>query len=162
MYFCCIWQKIDQTKSILKGLYQTLWRGLDTRRWKNSKDMYIRKLVVDSQVVFAVLLTGFGRSLIYQVLLALFSELHRLRHTIKNFVVTVVSRLEYIHVQQVESLRKLGIQAVCLAPSFNLMMKQMIFKKNKSNTKVQESVIIIYNFSHTILALDFRAFSCRG
>ena len=63
-----------------------------------------------SQVVFAVLLTGLGRSLIYQVLPALFFELHRLRHTIKNFVVTVVSRLEYIHVQQVESLRKLGIQ----------------------------------------------------
>jgi hypothetical protein len=45
----------------------------------------------------------------------------RLRHgTIKNFVVAVVySPLEYIHVEQVENLRKLGIQAVCLDPSFD-------------------------------------------
>jgi hypothetical protein len=32
-----LWQKINQTNSILKGLYQNLWRSLDTRRWKNSK-----------------------------------------------------------------------------------------------------------------------------
>jgi hypothetical protein len=45
----------------------------------------------------------------------------RLRHgTIKNFVVAVVySPLEYIRVEQVENLRKLGIQAVCLDPSFD-------------------------------------------
>jgi superfamily II DNA helicase RecQ len=68
----------------------------------------------DSQDVFALLPTGFGKSIIYQVLPALFSELHRLlRGTIENLVVAVVnSSLEYIHVQQVETLRKLGIQAV--------------------------------------------------
>jgi hypothetical protein len=43
----------------------------------------------------------------------LFSELHRLlRGAIENFVVAVVSPLEYIRVQQVETLRELGIQAV--------------------------------------------------
>ena len=43
----------------------------------------------------------------------LFSELHRLLHgTIENFIVAVVSPLEYICVQQVETLRKLGSQAV--------------------------------------------------
>jgi hypothetical protein len=41
---------------------------------------------------------GFGKSLIYQVLPALFYELHRLlRGTIANFVVAVVSTLEYIY-----------------------------------------------------------------
>jgi hypothetical protein len=52
-------------------------------------------------------------SLIYQVLPALFSELHcLLRGTIENFVVAVVSLLEYIRFQQVsETLRKFGIQA---------------------------------------------------
>jgi superfamily II DNA helicase RecQ len=65
------------------------------------------------QDVFAVLPTAFRKPLIYQVLPALFSELHRLlRGTIENFVVAVVSPLEYIRVQQVETLRKLGIQAV--------------------------------------------------
>jgi superfamily II DNA helicase RecQ len=55
--------------------------------------------------VFALLPTGFGKSLIYQVLPALFSELHRLlRGAIENFVVAVVSPLEYICVQrQVET-----------------------------------------------------------
>ena len=76
----------------------------------------MRKLVVDSQDVFAVLPTAFRKPLIYQVLRALFSELHRLlRGTIENFVVAVVSPLEYIRVQQVETfriIRKLGIQAV--------------------------------------------------
>jgi superfamily II DNA helicase RecQ len=65
-------------------------------------------LTLDSQDVFAVLPTGFGESLIYQVLPALFSELHRLlRGTIENFVVAVVnsaSPLEYIRIQQVEIL----------------------------------------------------------
>jgi hypothetical protein len=45
----------------------------------------------------------------------LFSELHRrlIRGTIENFIVAVVSPLiEYIRVQQVETLRKLGSQAV--------------------------------------------------
>jgi hypothetical protein len=41
------------------------------------------------------------------------SELHRLlRGTIENFIVAVVSPLEYIRVQQVETFRKLGSQAV--------------------------------------------------
>jgi superfamily II DNA helicase RecQ len=65
-------------------------------------------LTLDSQDVFAVLPTGFGESLIYQVLPALFSELHRLlRGMIENFVVAVVnsaSPLEYIRIQQVEIL----------------------------------------------------------
>jgi hypothetical protein len=43
----------------------------------------------------------------------LLSELHcLLRGTIENFIVAVVSLLEYICVQQVETLRKLGSQAV--------------------------------------------------
>jgi superfamily II DNA helicase RecQ len=77
-------------------------------------------LTAKAQYVFAVLPTGFGKSRIYQVLPVLFSELHRLRHgTIKNFVVAVVNPLEFICVQQVETLRKLGIQAVCLHPLFD-------------------------------------------
>jgi ATP-dependent DNA helicase RecQ len=102
---------------------------------KEHQKSCIRKLVVDSQDVFAVLPTGFGKSLIYQVLPGLFTELHRLRHgTIKNFVVAVVSQLEYIRVQQVQTLRKLGIQAVCLDPSFDDETNDI---KNESDSKVQ-------------------------
>jgi hypothetical protein len=92
--------KQNQTHSILKGLYQNLWRSLDTRRWKNSKSHVFESLLLTAknQDVFAVLPTGFVESLIYQVLPALFSELYRLRHgTIKNFVIAVVIPLEIVY-----------------------------------------------------------------
>jgi superfamily II DNA helicase RecQ len=71
-------------------------------RLKEQQKSCIRKLVVDSkgkaQDVFAFLPTGFGESLIYQVLPALFSELYRLRHgTIKNFVIAFVIPLEIVY-----------------------------------------------------------------
>jgi hypothetical protein len=85
----------------LKGLYQNLWRSLDTRRWKNSKTSHVFEslLLTTIRCLCCSAPTGFGKSrgqsLIYQVLPALFSELHRLlRGTIENFVVAVVSPLE--------------------------------------------------------------------
>jgi hypothetical protein len=70
----------------------------------------------NKQTLFGILfwnVINFENFIIYQVLPALFSELHRLlRGTIENIVVAVVSPLEYIRIQQVETLRKLGIQAV--------------------------------------------------
>jgi superfamily II DNA helicase RecQ len=55
-------------------------------------------LTAKAQDVFAVLPTGFGESLIYQVLPALFSELYRLRYgAIKNFVIAVVIPLEIVY-----------------------------------------------------------------
>jgi hypothetical protein len=39
--FYALWQKINQTNSIFKGLYQNLWRILDTRRWKNSQTSHV-------------------------------------------------------------------------------------------------------------------------
>jgi hypothetical protein len=55
-------------------------------------------LTAKAQDVFAVLPTGFGESLIYHVLPALFSELYRLRHgTIKNFVIAIVIPLEIVY-----------------------------------------------------------------
>jgi hypothetical protein len=41
---------------------------------------------------------------------------------IENFVVAVVSPLQYIHVQQVETLRKLGIQAMHTTDQLNLCL----------------------------------------
>jgi hypothetical protein len=98
----------------LKGLYQNLWRSLDTRRWKNSKTSHVFEsllLTLDSQDVFAVLLTGFGKSLfIRSYIPALFSELAffvvRLRYSLL---------LLLAHPRPASwdlGLRKLGIQAV--------------------------------------------------
>ena len=100
----------------LSKIFDEVWTHDAERTAKVMK----QTLVVDSQDAFSVLPTGFGKSPIYQVLPALFSDLHRFRHVmIKNFAVAVVSPLEYIRVKQVETLRKLVIQAVCLDPSFD-------------------------------------------
>jgi hypothetical protein len=82
-------------------------------------------LTAKAQDVFAVLPTGFSKSLIYQVLPVLFSELYRLRHgTIKNFVIAVVNiPLEIVYPRPAssdpENAWHLFIQAVCLDPSFD-------------------------------------------
>jgi ATP-dependent DNA helicase RecQ len=88
---------------------------------KVEQETCIRKLVVDHEDVFAVLPTGYGKSLIYQVLPSVFTEMDVLEygHCNDAHIVIVVSPLEYIRVQQVENLNRLGIWAVSLGPSFN-------------------------------------------
>ena len=88
---------------------------------KTEQETCIKKLVADRDNVFAVLPTGYGKSLIYQVLPSVFTEMDVLEHGQCNDTHTVilVSPLEYIRVQQVENLKRLGIRAASLGPSFN-------------------------------------------
>jgi ATP-dependent DNA helicase RecQ len=83
---------------------------------KQEQKACVKKLVVDREDVFAVLPTGYGKSLIYEVLPFVFSKMNRLEsdQCDDNNVVIVVSPLEYIHVQQVESLKQIGVCAVFL------------------------------------------------
>ncbi|XP_068686782.1 putative ATP-dependent DNA helicase Q1 [Montipora foliosa] len=68
----------------------------------------IRRLICLREDVLAVLPTGFGKSLIYQIIPNVCSclVLKKSKET-KSFVVCVVSPLEYIRKQQVESIKKL-------------------------------------------------------
>jgi ATP-dependent DNA helicase RecQ len=75
----------------------------------------LRSLVVKGKDVLAVLPTGFGKSLIYQLLPKLYSSywLEKYRE-VKIFQIVVVSPLEQIRKQQVERLIERGISAACL------------------------------------------------
>ncbi|CAB4006118.1 ATP-dependent DNA helicase -like [Paramuricea clavata] len=88
---------------------------------KQEQKACVRKLVVDREDVFAVLPTGYGKSLIYEVLPFVFSEMNRLESNQcdDNNVVIVVSPLEYVRVQQVERLKRIGVRAVFLGNSLS-------------------------------------------
>jgi hypothetical protein len=116
LFFYVLWHKINQTNSILKGLYQNLWRSLDTRRWKNSKT---------SHVFESLLLTAKMSLLLCQLASAKVLFIRSYRRCFPSYIAYFVVRLRisllllfiaryslYIRVQQVETLRKLGIQAV--------------------------------------------------
>ena len=65
--------------------------------------------------------TGYGKSLIYQVLPSVFTEMDVLEYGQCNdtHTVIVVSPLEYISMQQLENLKCLRIRAEKLGPLFN-------------------------------------------
>ena len=82
---------------------------------KNNQERCIRFLVKDKLDVLAVLPTGYGKSLIYQVLPKLYEDGYRmLRGLYMNFTIVVVSPFEYVRTQQVAKLNNLGIKAVSL------------------------------------------------
>jgi hypothetical protein len=100
----------------LKGLYQNLWRSLDTRRWKNSKTSHVfESLLLTAKMSLTLLFCQLASA---KVLFIRFYRRCFLSY-IAFFVIRLrislllfVSPLEYIRVQQVETLSKLGIQAV--------------------------------------------------
>ena len=77
----------------------------------------IRRSICLSEDFLAVLPTGFGKSLIYQIIPKVCSclVLKKSKET-KSFVICVVSPLEYIRKQQVESIKKLdcGLRAAAI------------------------------------------------
>jgi superfamily II DNA or RNA helicase len=82
---------------------------------KEEQEVCIRSIVLDKMDVLAVLPTGYGKSIIYQILPKVISEL-RYNHTgdRKTVTVIVVSPLEQIRKQQVERLNVRGIKSASL------------------------------------------------
>ena len=82
---------------------------------KEEQEVCIRSIVLDKMDVLAVLPTGYGKSIIYQILPKVISEL-RYNHTgdRKTATVIVVSPLEQIRKQQVERLNARGIESASL------------------------------------------------
>jgi superfamily II DNA helicase RecQ len=73
LLFYALWQKINQTKQYFERALSKSLTKFGHTTLKEQQMSCIRKLVVDSQDVFAVLPTGFGKRFIYQVLPELFS-----------------------------------------------------------------------------------------
>ena len=73
---------------------------------KNEQRECLQKLVVEKRDVLAVLPTGYGKSIIYQLTLRMFD---------KKSTVLVVSPLESIRDQQIRKLNKVGMHAVDLS-----------------------------------------------
>ena len=82
---------------------------------KEEQEICIRSLVLDRVDVLAVLPTGYGKSIIYQILPRVISEL-RYNQTgeRKTVTVLVVSPLKQIRKQQVERLNARGIKSASL------------------------------------------------
>ena len=82
---------------------------------KKEQESCLESLVIERKDVLAVLPTGYGKSLIYQVLPKLLAEYWFSKTcTRKVCAVLVVSPLEFIRKQQVERLNKSGIKATSL------------------------------------------------
>jgi hypothetical protein len=113
LFFYALWQKINQTNSILKGfikIFDEVWTQDAERTAKLV--MYSKACCSQPRCLCCSANWLRQKSYLPGPTGVVFSELHRLlRGTIENFVVAVVSPLEYIRVQHVETLR-VGIQAV--------------------------------------------------
>ncbi|KAM7435795.1 3 flap structured DNA binding [Porites harrisoni] len=82
---------------------------------KPEQELCLESLVVKRKDVLGVLATGYGKSLIYQLLPKLMSEYWFLETGIKKTIsVLVVSPLELIRRQQVERLNVSGLKATLL------------------------------------------------
>ena len=82
---------------------------------KEEQEICIRSLIGDRVDVLAVLPTGYGKSIIYQILPKVISELrYNQIGERKTVTVLVVSPLEQIRKQQVERLNARGIKSASL------------------------------------------------
>ena len=105
----------------------------------------IRRLICLREDVLAVLPTGFGKSLIYQIIPKVCSclVLKKSKET-KSFVVCVVSPLEYIKKQQVESIKKLdcGLRAAAIG------------ERDETDKDIEEGRVNIGQVIHGSLHID--------
>ena len=95
-------------------------RYLNVNSLKPEQQECIRRLVCCDEDVLAVLPTGFGKSLIYQLLPSVHQNLHLLETgEMKHFMVIVVSPLDYIRQQQVANVARTmcGVRAAAIGES---------------------------------------------
>ena len=95
-------------------------RDLNVNNLQSEQQECIRRLVCCDEDVLAVLPTGFGKSLIYQLLPSVHQNLHLLETgEMKHFMVIVVSPLDYIRQQQVANVARTmcGVRAAAIGES---------------------------------------------
>ena len=77
--------------------------GFSFKSLKPEQRECIRRLICVKEDVLAILPTGFGKSIIYQLLPKVLEHLHKDETGTAQFVVIVVSPLDYIRQQQVSN-----------------------------------------------------------
>ena len=105
--------------NFLKALNKSV-NDLKVPTLKPEQQECIRRLICCSEDVLAVLPTGFGKSLIYQLLPTVYQNLHLLKTgEVKQFIIIVVSPLDYIRQQQVANVAKTmcGVRAAAIGES---------------------------------------------
>ena len=92
---------------------------------KDEQRECIRRIVVEKKDVLALLPTGFGKSVIYQMIPSVLRNMRAGSECNTKTTVVVVSPLEYIRKQQVAVLEKLncGISAAAIGDSTEITMK---------------------------------------
>lgn len=122
----------------------------------------IRRLSFYQQDVLGVLPTGYGKSLIYQILPKLFTAIWRNKYNEeKQFKIIVINPLELIRRQQVEKLVKIGIKAATLENSQNVSDAEIIFgsaeqwlseswKKELKEGCLKDVSVLVVDEAHTV------------
>ena len=110
---------------------------------KKEQESCLRSLVVDKKDVMAILPTGYGKSMVYQLPPKLSSELNFEKNGVREvFTVTVVSPLELIRKQQVERLNSMGIKTTSLDNSKPRILEtgyEIIVRKHGAIRRVEKS-----------------------
>ena len=101
-----------------KALAESL-AGFSFKSLKPEQRECIRRLICVKEDVLVILPTGFGKSIIYQLLPKVLEHLHKDETGAVQFVVIVVSPLDYIRQQQVSNLTKsnCGVTAAAIGES---------------------------------------------
>ena len=103
----------------LKALSKTV-SDIKCHTLKPEQQECIRRLIYCGEDVLAVLPTGFGKSLVYQLLPTVYQNLHLLETgEMKHFMIVVFSPLEYIRQQPVANVAKTmcGVRAAAIGES---------------------------------------------
>lgn len=109
----------ERYNNFLKALNKSV-SDLKVNNLKPEQQECIRRLVGCGEDVLAVLPTGFGKSLIYQLLPRVHQNLHLIETgEMKHFMVIVVSPLHYIRQQQVANVARTmcGVRAAAIGES---------------------------------------------
>ena len=104
--------------------------------------------------VSAVLPTGFGKSLIYQVIPKVLECLKNESDDMKKFIVCVVSSLEYIAKEQVASINKLhcGLSAAAIGDDDSLGLTGRHIKFATASSSLSRLAQVAFNSNKDFLA----------
>ena len=113
----------------------------------------LQQVICLREDVLAVLPTGFGKSLIYQIIPKVLECLKNESDDTKKFIVCVVSPLEYIRKQQVASINKLhcGLSAAAIGDDDSLGVSGRHIKFATASSSLSRLAQVAFNSNKDFL-----------